>query len=265
MQCDDVRPLLLDAQRGRLAPVAEAELGTHLAGCPACANEDQAERLLTEALEHHLPQYPAPRALKRWLAAAWPSPVTRAPARWHDRLRSFAPVLAAAALVLITMPLFASIADVWRAHSAAVLVAEAVNDHVRVLVSQHPLEVMSGGMHQVKPWFEGRLDFAPIVAFGGDADFPLQGGAVGWFVDRKAATFVFRRRLHLISLFVFAGDGLPWPVHGAEQMGSAEIYPSALRGFTVLLWRGGDLGYALVSDIDPAELRSLAERLIDPA
>jgi anti-sigma factor RsiW len=265
MHCEDARPLLLDAQRGRLAAVAEAALGAHLAGCPTCATEDQAERLLTEALEHDLPQYPAPRPLKRRLAAAWPSPVTTAPARWHDRLRSFAPALAAAALVLVTVPFLASIADVWRARSATVLVAEAVNDHVRVLVSQQPLEVASGGMHQVKPWFEGRLDFAPVIAFGGDADFPLQGGAVGWFVDRKAATFVFKRRLQLISLFVFACDGLPWPARGGGRMGSAEIYPSTLRGFTVLLWRVGDLGYALVSDIDAAELRSFAERLIDPA
>lgn len=246
MRCDDVRLLLLDPERGRLAPTVEAELDAHLAGCPVCSSEELAEHLLTEAVEHRLPRYSAPPRLKRRLAAAWPSPTARP--RW-PRLRSFAPVLAAGALVLVTVPFLASVADVWRARSAAVLVAEAVNDHVRVLVSQHPLEVTSGGMHQVRPWFEGRLDFAPVVAFGGDPDFPLKGGAVGWFVDRKAATFVFRRRLHLISLFVFACDGLPWPVRGAERRGSAVIYPSALRGFTVLLWRVGDLGYALVSDM----------------
>jgi hypothetical protein len=45
-----------------------------------------------------------------------------------------------------------------------------------VLLSQRPLEIESGGgLHQVKPWFEGRLDLAPIVSFEGDTDFPLKG------------------------------------------------------------------------------------------
>jgi anti-sigma factor RsiW len=73
------------------------------------------------------------------------------------------------------------------ASERAGLVSEAVNDHLRVLSSQHPLDVESGGIHQVKPWFERRLDFAPVLAFEGDAEFPLRGGAVGYFRDRKAA------------------------------------------------------------------------------
>jgi len=83
------------------------------------------------------------------------------------------------------------------------LVAEAINDHLRVLYASHPLEIESGGIHQVKPWFEGRLDFAPIVTFDGDADFPLQGGTIAYYIDRKAAAFVYKRNLHLITLFVF--------------------------------------------------------------
>src|SRR5262249_47486623 len=49
----------------------------------------------------------------------------------------------------------------------------------------HRLEVEAGGIHQVKPWFAGKLDFAPVIAFGGDADFPLQGGAVEYFLDPR--------------------------------------------------------------------------------
>ena len=88
------------------------------------------------------------------------------------------------------------------------LVAEAVNDHIRVISSTHPVDIESGGIHQVKPWFTGRLDFAPRVAFSGDDDFPLVGGSVGYFRDRKAAVFVFKRRLHTITLLVFPPDGL---------------------------------------------------------
>jgi anti-sigma factor RsiW len=133
------------------------------------------------------------------------------------------------------------------------LVAEAVNDHMRVLYASHPLEIESGGIHQVKPWFEGRVDFAPIVAFDGDADFPLQGGSIAYYIDRKAAAFVYKRNLHLITLFVFPAHDLPFP--------HSDRLTAETRGFHVILWRTGDLGYALVSDVSMTELTTLEHKL----
>ena len=66
-------------------------------------------------------------------------------------------------------------------------------------------------MHQVRPWLTGRLDFAPVIPFGGDADFPLRGGTVEYFLDRRAAVAVYGRRLHTVTLIVTRADGLPWP------------------------------------------------------
>ena len=149
--------------------------------------------------------------------------------------------------------------------SPEAMVTEAVNDHVRLLQSQHPFEIESSGIHQVIPWFSGRLDFAPTVRFPGDADFPLRGGAVGYFVDRKAATLVYGRRLHSVSVFVFRADGLPWPRSGLEKLGRLEVLRTASRGFNVLLWRDGELGFALVSDVDPRDLSLLASKLAGPA
>ena len=140
-----------------------------------------------------------------------------------------------------------------------------MNDHLRVLSSPRPLDVESGGIHQVKPWFEGKLDFAPEIPFAGDADFPLRGGALGYFLDRRAAVVVYQRRLHGVTLLVFRADGLAWPAHGLEPMGPAAAYAASSRGFNVLLWRAGDLGYALVSDLDAAELRQLGAKLGGPS
>ena len=148
--------------------------------------------------------------------------------------------------------------------ATAQLETEAVNDHLRILYSEHPIEVESGGIHQVKPWFTGRLDFAPALGFAGDAEFPLQGGAVSWFLDRKAAAFVFKRRLHTISLFVFRADGLPWPTSGLVPVGRVMARPGRVRGFNVLSFRDGELGYALVSDVDANDLAALCGR-IEPA
>lgn len=141
------------------------------------------------------------------------------------------------------------------------LVNEAVNDHLRVLYDAHAAEVESSALQQVKPWFEGRVDFAPVLDFGGDADLTLTGGAVGYFVDRKAAVFLFKRRLHLVTLLVFRAEGLPWPHVGNRKVGRVNAFVTRARGFSTLLYRDGDLGYALVSDVDAATLEQLAEKV----
>ncbi len=107
-------------------------------------------------------------------------------------------------------------------------------------------------MHQVRPWLTSRLDFAPAIPFAGDADFPLRGGAIDYFLDRRAAIAVYGRRLHTVTLIVLRPDGLGWPER-----------PLVIRarGFNVRLWQAAGLGYALVSDVDAAELTRLADRL----
>lgn len=224
---------------------------------------DERDAALDAVLER-LPQYPASVTLKRRLRETWPSQPARP--TWRRRWRALVPALAVAACAVLLAP-FAWERLVTRPEreSATRLVAEAVNDHVRVLISQQPLEVRSGGIHQVRPWFTGRVDFAPVVPFDGDADFTLQGGAVGYFLDRKAAVLVYGYRLHTISLLVFRTEGLGWPSRGLTRVGGTDAYADATRGFNVLLWRQGDLGYALVSDVEPGALRALASRLVPAA
>jgi len=254
MTCDEVRLHLLDYQQGRLRLETQSTVRAHLDGCSGCTRADAVEQELTRLLEHRLPQHPASLALKRRLATRWSEPA-RGRSSWSRWRSSLAPALAAAAVVLVAMPIvYYERASSRAAREQSAMVAEAVNDHLRVLSSQRPLEIESGGLHQVKPWFEGRLEFAPVVSFEGDADFPLKGGSVGYFFDRKAAVFVYTRRLHPISLFVFRAEGLHWPAsEGASTTDE--------RGFTVVLWRRGALGYALVSDVDRRELTSLAAKL----
>jgi len=259
MTCDEARELLLDAQRGRLPADQRGALEGHQASCEACAHEAAAEALLSEALEGRLPQHAAPVALKRRLAAAWPdAPAAEpAPRRWASWRRALVPALAVGVLLLAALPLYYQRSS----GPGEPMVTEAVNDHLRLLSSQHPLDIESGGMHQVKPWFEGRLDFAPVVRFLGDDEFPLRGGAVGYYLDRKAAVFVFHRRLHAVTLLVFRAEGLPWPRRGLERVGGVTAQVTTSRGFNAIVWREGELGYALVSDVDLPELARLVGRL----
>ena len=169
MDCSEARLHLLDDQRGRLDVTLAGSLAAHLADCAACAREDLAERLLTEQLERRLPQHAAPLALKRRLAAEW---ATSAPAARPVPARTRrAAVLAAVGLVAL---LGAIAVAVWvgRPPEADRLVAEAVTDHLRLLARADALDVRSGDVHQLRPWLTSRLDFAPVIPFAGDAEFP---------------------------------------------------------------------------------------------
>jgi anti-sigma factor RsiW len=141
----------------------------------------------------------------------------------------------------------------------AALTGEAVSDHLRVLQRDRPVDVESTGTHQVKPWFEGKLDFAPSVPAPVEPDMRLEGASVGYFLDRKAAVVVYGLRRHVLTLLVFRADGLRWP--GALAQGERIPSRAALRGFHVFLWRSGGLAYALVGDADRAELAGIAAKL----
>ena len=256
MDCTDTRTLLIARRRNVLPTDERASVDAHLEGCAACRHEDAADRELSLALER-LPRRRAPESLKKALNERFGAP-PRVPV-FRRIARTFVPMAAGAAIA-------AAVMLVWRPHAPPDdrMNTEAINDYLRLLYSDHPLEIASGGPHQVKPWFEGRVDFAPAVRFGGDDDFPLQGGSVALFLDRKAATYVYKRRLHLITLFVFRAEGLPWPTSGLEQVGGAKALVTTSHGFHNFMWRDGDLGYALVSDVDPRDLRILAMRLAPP-
>ena len=289
--CANMRALLGHHAAGRLDPVARAEVDAHLAGCAACRDAAAIEVALAEALAHRLSRHAAPAAFRQRLEARLAgqqdrtedraedraedpglSPATAVPAatppaiaatpaprqRWR---RWIAPVLAAGAAAAVTAAITLGLVARHARPEGAPLVAEALSDHLRVVSSTHPLDIESGGIHQVRPWFTGRLDFAPRLAFSGDDDFPLLGGSLGYVFDRKAAVLVFKRRLHTITLLVFPPDGLEWPRAEAMRVGRLSVMAQSPRGFSVLLWRDGDLGYALISDTSRAELELLAAKI----
>jgi len=254
--CEAARALLMGAVRGRLSATEQQQFDEHLRTCPACerlfARERELDRLLLAR-----PPLVAPASLRAKLEAQLnPEPAAKPKAKPKSPWLRAAALGAPAIAVLLVALLW-----VQNRGSRDQLSAEAVNDHLRVLYASHPLEIENGGMHQVKPWFAGRLDFAPVVGFMGDEEFPLQGGAVGVFIDRKAATLVFKRRLHVITLFVFRAEGLHFPVHGDTKLGSISASSAHERGFNALLWNDADLGYALVSDLDATELAQLGQKL----
>ena len=255
MDCKNTQLLFSDAEHGRLSADVMTDRRLHLDGCAPCAKADRLEQELTRTLERHLPQHPASLALKRQLDTQWLPAGKPAKPRWGWR----AVFLSAAATMAVGALGFHLGKRADRVQS--IIAMEAVNDHLRLLDGETPLQVLASDLHQVKPWFAGKLDFAPPVQFKGDDDYPLLGGEVSRFLDQRVARFVFARRLHKISLFVLPERGLVMAGGRGPTFGASPALAGASRGFSLVGWQGDDFAYLLVSDLNPVELLDLGRRI----
>ncbi len=220
-------PAIPSIPSGPSAPTAAADPSPGIA---------EADRLIAAALADHV-RMPAPNRLRDQLARRHLAP--RRP--WRSWIPSFALGAAAAAAValLVVRP---------PATDVAVL-DEIVGDHLRIVSAPRPLDVETNDMHNVKPWFTGKLDFVPPVNFIGDDEFHLRGGSLAVFQGHKAAAFVYQRRAHTITLLVYA------------DAAARKRTETTSRGFHVISWASGGFGMALASDIDWDSLRQLEARL----
>jgi anti-sigma factor RsiW len=125
---------------------------------------------------------------------------------------------------------------------------ELVAGHVRSLLASHLTDVPSSDQHTVKPWFLGKLDFAPPVVDLSKKDFPLIGGRLDYIGGRAVAAIVYKRHGHIINLFV-------WPA------GKRQAVPETAEGYHLLSWTRGGFSYAVVSDLNPDELREFKSAL----
>ena len=137
-----------------------------------------------------------------------------------------------------------------RPSSEDLLVRDVVNAHVRSLIAANHLnDVISTDQHTVKPWFTGKLDFAPPVQDYASAGFELTGGRLDYVNGRPVAALVYKHRLHTVNVFV-------WPAAAADNAPARVL---TANGYSLAQWRAGGMQYWAVADVAPAELSTLAD------
>ncbi len=269
LECATVRDQLRELRRRRLPSEQRDAVIVHLRTCADCRRDDEREALLDRLLLERLPRPEVPNGLRERLASmcaeaertagrAPPSLDARRRARRWSRPRTG---LAIAALALLAVG--GVLVDQGLSRRARegsdVLTGEAIADHLRAVTAVRPHEIESDDSHNVKPWFEGRLDFAPNVPSEVGA-MKLRGGSVGYFLHHKAAVISYALRKHAVTLLAFPLEGLDWPSSNLTLAG-VPVRASTQRGIHVVLWRHGDVGYAVVADVARDEFLGIAGQL----
>jgi anti-sigma factor RsiW len=260
--CDDLQSLLHGYVDGELDLVRHLDIEQHLSGCPTCAAAYENLRSLQAALRDGGYRFSPPPDLRRRLETALRnSDESRPPRR---QLWGWL-ALAAAAMVLFALWFPFRTRPAAEDDQLARRVAAAVDDqlarqiaaaHVRsLMLDEHLYDVKSSDQHTVKPWFHGKVDFAPVVHDFAAEGFPLAGGRLDYLDDHSAAALIYHRRKHVINLFI-------WPSPSSANEG-----PHALtrQGYQMLHWSRGGLTYWAVSDLNAAELRTFADLVLGQA
>ena len=225
------------------------EVEAHVESCTRCTAQLRDYRGMRAAMSASTMGYRAPESLGRRIDSALPKSALStvrpsAPGR-RGLLRGLAMGSVVSTALAACLVLF-----VVHTEEDQRIVGDVVSAHLRSLQGNHLIDVQSTDQHTVKPWFNGRLDVAPPVIDLTSQGFTLIGGRLDYIDGRPVAAIVYKRRAHVINLFI------------SQSVGSgSSTTMEKLQGFTVWSWAWSDLNFRAVSDINPEELREFGDKL----
>jgi anti-sigma factor RsiW len=251
MNCTDAELLIHALLDDELDAGHARDVEAHAADCPACGPKLEAFRAMRAALAAADLKQAAPSSLRDRIDAALP----RSPPRLVFARRLLQPsrrtflggfaagtALSAATAASLVLGLLGN-------NEEQTVANEVVSAHVRSLQPGHLTDVETSDQHTVKPWFNGKLDVAPPVIDLTAQGFTLIGGRLDYIDGEPVAAIVYRRRRHLINLFV------------AQRLGDqrAGARSATVQGFHARHWSEQGLDMWAVSDIAADELGEFAQ------
>ncbi len=252
MNCAECEVLLHALIDNELDAGHARDVEAHIASCSACAEKLQAFRALRSAMAQAKLKEAAPAALRARIEAALPQPSAQiiAPRQFSQpSRRNFFGGFAAGAV--LSGALAASLMlTVFRTDDEQIIGNEAVSAHLRSLQAGHLTDVETSEQHTVKPWFNGKLDVAPPVIDLAAQGFTLIGGRLDEINGETTAAIVYRRRQHIINLFVSRRTN-------ADRGGEIS---ETRHGFNVRHWAEQGLDFWVVSDLNAGELDEFCQK-----
>ena len=242
MDCPTCEAMVDAYVDGELTASESAAFERALEVCPDCRRRLEAARTMSGLLRE-LPAEPAPdllragieRELRTIAGASW-SRLPGAGLRWG--------AMAASLIVAVSIG--------WLGGSligqGGRETDELIAGYIRVAMSEHGVDVASSDRHTVKPWFAGRIDYAPPVYDLTREGFPLVGGRIDLVDGRKVAVLVYRRNQHRIALSL-------WP---SSSSGNAAATVRQRDGFALADWRHAGFEMRAVADLAPGDMKSFA-------
>lgn len=251
MTCEDARTLVHAYVDGELDLVRSLEVEAHLSGCVACAREQASLRALRTAFGNGALYHEAPARLERRVRAAVRDTRRAEHGRGFALARFGWGGAAAAAVVLVALIVRGVLP--FGPPTGDLTAREVVDDHLRSLTANHLTDVLSSNQHTVKPWFDGRLNFTPPVEDLGAQGFPLVGGRLDYLDNRPVAAVVYRRREHVINLFISPAE------HAADALPVSQVR----WGYNIVHWTKSGMAYWAASSVSGAELEKFAQLVRD--
>ena len=240
---------------GELPPDRAMEIADHLTSCADCASDYEAMLTTVRTAREGMAQYRAPDVLRARIRASLREETRPTVARVAPGSRRAWRIpwnAVAAALVLVVASSGLTMVATSRRASDAPVADEVLASHIRSLMPEHLTDVRSSDQHNVKPWFNGRLDFSPTVPRLEEQGFPLLGGRIDYVHGRPVAVVVYGRRQHVINVF-------SWPA--SQAAGATAPALRSRNGYNFERWRQGAAEYWAVSDLNAPELRTFAALL----
>ena len=253
MNCAECEILLHALIDGELDAGHVRDVEVHVAGCPGCAEKLAAFRTMREMLARTVLLEHAPASLRSRIEAALPvpQPPPVAPQKLlRPTRRSFFGGFATGAVISAAVAAVLML-TVIRYDDRQSIVDEVVSAHIRSLQAGHLMDVETGDQHTVKPWFNGKLDAAPPVIDLTAEGFTLLGGRLDYIDGRPMGAVVYRRRKHVINLFV---------ARRLDDM-RPSVTSETLHGYNIRYWSEQGLDFWAVSDLAPEELNEFTRQI----
>jgi hypothetical protein len=197
----------------------------------------------------------APDGLNQRLARslqALPTTARRAPARHKPALTA----------VVVVVAIIVGIAT-WRPHTSE-LADGPLKELQAFIDSNRAVDVATNDPAQVHAWLAQRVGFNPPPVARGSGAIELVGGRLCIFSGRRVASYMYRVRGRLISIYVMAADGLRLGGKTRTTQAGTMLVLTQEGSLSQASWTADGLIYSAVGELPELALLTALDELRPP-